>query len=143
MKRFGPKIRRRREKPDPKWQRFFADDPREEAIHEQQRKLDILEMSLADTGLPVKTVNALEKNNILLVADLAQQDRDTLLGMDNFGERTLADCEAILDKLGVPHPSWNRPKAKVRPKHRAPRKVVAPEDPEVASKKFIAKYFRI
>lgn len=107
MQRFGPKPRRRRKTDDPRWNKFFDEDQKEEA-----RRQEILEMSLADAGLSVRTTNTLEGKNIFNVAALASQSREDLLAIDNFGEQTLSEVSEAVDKLGVFHSDWNLPRSK-------------------------------
>lgn len=105
MKRYGPKPRRQRKSDDPHWKKFFDEDQREEA-----RRQELLETSLADAGLQVRTTNNLEKHKIFNVGMLAAQTREQLLEIDNIGEQTLAEIAKAMDDLGVEHPDWSKPK---------------------------------
>ncbi|MCA9070432.1 MAG: hypothetical protein KDA84_15980 [Planctomycetaceae bacterium] len=68
----------------------------------------ILEMTLADAGLSVRTVNTLEEESIFTVADLSSKTRDELMSIQNFGDKTLAECNELMKKLKIKHPSWAR-----------------------------------
>ena len=50
-----------------------------------------LEMSTAEIGLLVRTTNCLEERGIFTVNDLLHCTRDDLLGISNFGEKTLEE----------------------------------------------------
>jgi len=132
MERHGPKTRRTRRPSDPAWAAFLSDKDKED-----QAMKELLESSLADSGLCNRTVNSLEDSGILTIEDLAKQERDDLLSIDNVGDKTLAECRQLLDGLGVVHPKWIKPRKKVvkkkppvkvkrkkkaRPKRKAKRK---------------------
>lgn len=104
MRRFGPAQRRHREPTDPNWQQFFRDEQDHSGLSLEQKR----ELSLADIGLSVRTVNTLESRNIFLVGELATLSREHLLAIQNFGEKTLAECQQRLDALEVPHADWGR-----------------------------------
>ena len=115
--RYGPRRHRRRESEDPHWKRFFNEETPEQT--EETRRQEVLDTSLADIGLSVRNVNTLEEAEIFFVRDLAKRSREELLGIENVGERTLAECKEALKKLKVPHPNWSRrvrrkPRKKVR-----------------------------
>ena len=50
-----------------------------------------LGMSTAEIGLTVRTTNCLEERGIFTVEDLLNSTRDELLGISNFGEKTLEE----------------------------------------------------
>lgn len=86
----------------------------EKAAHERKAKLDT---PIAEMALPVRVVNALEDNNVLLAADLMTQSYESLMKMKNFGEKTLTEVQAALQELGLEPPVWQRPpKEKKLPK---------------------------
>jgi len=122
-------VRRTRRPTDPQWSKFFSDEEKAEA-----RQQEILLTSLADTELTVRTVNNLETCGIALVQDLARKEREDLLGIENFGEKTIAECAQVLDALGVTHPNWKPPrkeapkrkKRKGKKSRRARRKPASP-----------------
>jgi len=59
-----------------------------------------LEMSTAEIGLTVRTTNCLEEKGIFTVCDLLHCTRDDLLGISNFGEKTLEEVYKALEKIG-------------------------------------------
>ncbi len=61
---------------------------------------DKLEMSTAEIGLTVRTTNCLEERGIFTVADLLHCTRDDLLGISNFGEKTLEEVYKALEGIG-------------------------------------------
>ncbi|MDP6445390.1 MAG: DNA-directed RNA polymerase subunit alpha C-terminal domain-containing protein [Pirellulaceae bacterium] len=68
---------------------------------EESRSLqERLEMSTAEIGLSVRTTNCLEERGIFTVRDLLHCTRDDLLGISNFGEKTLEEVFAALEKYG-------------------------------------------
>jgi len=68
----------------------------EESRSLQQR----LEMSTAEIGLTVRTTNCLEERGIFTVNDLLNCSPKDLLSISNFGEKTLDEVYAALDKIG-------------------------------------------
>ena len=66
---------------------------------------DRLEMSTAEIGLAVRTTNCLEERGIFTVNDLLHCTRDDLLGISNFGEKTLEEVYKSLEKIGFPRPA--------------------------------------
>ena len=59
-----------------------------------------LEMSTAEIGLTVRTTNCLEEKGIFTVKDLLHCTRDYLLGISNFGEKTLEEVYLALEAIG-------------------------------------------
>ena len=59
-----------------------------------------LEMSTAEIGLSVRTTNCLEERGILTVRDLLNSRPETLLGIANFGEKTLEEVYRALEAFG-------------------------------------------
>jgi DNA-directed RNA polymerase subunit alpha len=59
-----------------------------------------LEMSTAEIGLSVRTTNCLEEEGIFTVRDLLNSSPDRLLGIANFGEKTLEEVYKSLEKFG-------------------------------------------
>lgn len=59
-----------------------------------------LEMSTAEIGLTVRTTNCLEEKGIFTVSDLLHCTRNDLLGISNFGEKTLEEVYLALDAIG-------------------------------------------
>jgi DNA-directed RNA polymerase subunit alpha len=61
---------------------------------------DKLEMSTAEIGLSVRTTNCLEERGIFTVNDLLNCTREDLLGISNFGEKTLEEVYKALEAIG-------------------------------------------
>jgi DNA-directed RNA polymerase subunit alpha len=59
-----------------------------------------LEMSTAEIGLSVRTTNCLEERGIFTVNDLLHCTREDLLGISNFGEKTLEEVFKALEGIG-------------------------------------------
>ncbi|NLX97256.1 MAG: DNA-directed RNA polymerase subunit alpha [Rhodopirellula sp.] len=59
-----------------------------------------LEMSTAEIGLSVRTTNCLEERGIFTVQDLLNCTREDLLGISNFGEKTLDEVYLALEGIG-------------------------------------------
>ncbi len=59
-----------------------------------------LEMSTAEIGLSVRTTNCLEEKGIFTVLDLLNCTREDLLGISNFGEKTLEEVYGALEGIG-------------------------------------------
>jgi DNA-directed RNA polymerase subunit alpha len=71
------------------------------AFAEQTRVLkQRLEMSTAEIGLSVRTTNCLEERGIFTVRDLLNTTRNDLLGISNFGEKTLDEVFGALGSIG-------------------------------------------
>jgi len=70
-------------------------------VRNPQAELDErLEMSTAEIGLTVRTTNCLEERGIFTVRDLLHCTRDDLLGISNFGEKTLEEVYKALEGIG-------------------------------------------
>jgi len=65
-----------------------------------QDMADKLDMSTAEIGLTVRTTNCLEERGIFTVSDLLHCTRDDLLGISNFGEKTLDEVYKALEAIG-------------------------------------------
>ena len=71
-----------------------------EAEIQRQKQQDILNLSIAQIGLMVRTTNCLETEGILTVRDLLACPPEKLLKISNFGGKTLLEVYAALEKLG-------------------------------------------
>jgi DNA-directed RNA polymerase subunit alpha len=74
-----------------------------------------LEMSTAEIGLSVRTTNCLEERGIFTVADLLQCTREDLLGISNFGEKTLEEVYKALEGIGFQRKGNRSSPAEVKP----------------------------
>jgi DNA-directed RNA polymerase subunit alpha len=85
----------------------------DEAERDRQQKL---EMSTAQIGLTVRTTNCLEEKGIFTVRDLLNSNRDELLSISNFGEKTLEEVYIALEKIGFYRPGHTAPVRPSRPR---------------------------
>ncbi|MGD0898014.1 MAG: DNA-directed RNA polymerase subunit alpha C-terminal domain-containing protein [Thermoguttaceae bacterium] len=65
-----------------------------------QDRAEKLEMSTAEIGLTVRTTNCLEERGIFTVSDLLSCTPEDLLGISNFGEKTLEEVYKALEGIG-------------------------------------------
>lgn len=85
--------------------------------NDAQDLVDKLDMSTAEIGLSVRTTNCLEERGIFTVRDLLNCTRDDLLGISNFGEKTLEEVFKSLGGVGFHRgPGLNPPRTPDRPK---------------------------
>ena len=59
-----------------------------------------LDMGTAEIGLSVRTTNCLEERGIFTVRDLLNSTPEDLLGISNFGEKTLEEVYKALEGIG-------------------------------------------
>ena len=67
----------------------------------KQTKDQRLEMSTAEIGLPVRTVNCLEDHGVFTVDQLLHCTPEKLLSFPNFGEKTLEEVYRALAAIGL------------------------------------------
>ena len=79
----------------------------EEASRDLNEKL---ELSTAEIGLTVRTTNCLEEKGIFTVQDLLNTNREELLSISNFGEKTLEEVYKALEKIGFFRPGRQLPR---------------------------------
>lgn len=65
-----------------------------------QKRQEILNLSIAQIGLLVRTTNCLESEGIFTVRDLLNSSPERLLKISNFGAKTLLEVYGALEKLG-------------------------------------------
>jgi len=94
----GPQKRKRRKPPDPPWARYITPEDRE-----RERVAHWESVAIADSGLPVRIANTLEKHGILTVGELSQQTLGRLRRISNLGEITIQRCSRLLDELKLPN----------------------------------------
>jgi len=78
---------------------------------EAERERDLaqkLDLSTAEIGLTVRTTNCLEERGVFTVRDLLNCTRDDLLGITNFGEKTLEEVYQALEAIGFRRPTKPR-----------------------------------
>jgi len=74
--------------------------PISQADEQARAKREKLELSTAEIGLTVRTTNCLEEKGIFTVRDLLKSTPKELLGISNFGEKTLEEVYTALEKIG-------------------------------------------
>lgn len=74
---------------------------------------DKLERSTAEIGLSVRTTNCLEEKGIFTVEDLLNATPEKLLGISNFGEKTLEEVYLALEGIGL-YRKWRQPSPAVQ-----------------------------
>ncbi len=74
--------------------------PLSRAEEESRSLRQRLEMSTAEIGLSVRTTNCLEERGIFTVNDLLHCTPTDLLGISNFGEKTLEEVYDALAEIG-------------------------------------------
>lgn len=74
--------------------------PLDKTYIEQKELEKKLEWSTAELGLSVRTTNCLDEQGISTIGDLLACQREHLLQIPNFGEKTLEDVYRSLEKLG-------------------------------------------
>lgn len=74
--------------------------PLSQAEEQARLRRQRLNLSIAEMGLSVRTTNCLEETGILTVRDLLNSTPKKLLAISNFGEKTLDEVYASLEKLG-------------------------------------------
>lgn len=78
--------------------------PLSQAEEQARLRRERLNLSIAEMGLSVRTTNCLEETGILTVRDLLNATPKRLLSISNFGEKTLDEVYASLEKLGFYRP---------------------------------------
>lgn len=97
-----PHNRRRRKRPD---EAYLAGMSEAERAAEMLRRKG--ELSLAEAGLVVRTVNTLESRHLSTLNDVMEQEADELLAIANFGTKTLQELYAVVIAQGLKPPnSW-------------------------------------
>ncbi len=66
-------------------------------VEEQRRRLA---MHIGELGLQIRTANCLEGEGIYTVHDLLRQTPGKLLSISNFGDKSLEEVYAALEKIG-------------------------------------------
>lgn len=85
----------------------IALNPAEEQARSLQQRL---ELSTAEIGLSVRTTNCLEERGIFTVRDLLNSAPEKLLGIANFGEKTLEEVYLALEGIGFYRPNRRAPR---------------------------------
>ncbi len=78
--------------------------PISQAEEQARIRREQLDLSTAEIGLTVRTTNCLEEKGIFTVRDLLNSTPKDLLSISNFGEKTLEEVYAALEKIGYYRP---------------------------------------
>jgi DNA-directed RNA polymerase subunit alpha len=69
------------------------------AVEVPEQLRDLFHRSIEDVAeLSLRSRNALQKENILTLGDLVQRTEDEMLGIENFGKKSLTEVTAFLDE---------------------------------------------
>ncbi len=79
--------------------------PMSRAEEQARLRRERLSLSIAEMGLSVRTTNCLEETGILTVRDLLNATPRRLLGISNFGEKTLDEVYQALEVMGFYRPN--------------------------------------
>jgi DNA-directed RNA polymerase subunit alpha len=74
--------------------------PVSQAEEKARQMREQLDLSTAEIGLTVRTTNCLEEKGIFTVRDLLRSTPKELLSISNFGEKTLEEVYASLERIG-------------------------------------------
>jgi DNA-directed RNA polymerase subunit alpha len=61
----------------------------------------VLEMTIEDLDLSVRSFNCLKRANINTVADLAEKTEDDMMKVRNLGRKSLEEVKKKLEELGL------------------------------------------
>ena len=78
-------------------EKYGGDEFDEEALHMRQ----LLKTKLNDMDLSVRALNCLKAAEVETLGDLVQYNRNDLLKFRNFGKKSLAELEELLDKMNL------------------------------------------
>lgn len=85
--------------------RFFIDlkPPEEpvEPIEEKKKDDDVLEKSIDELGLSVRSLNCLKRAGKKSLRDLSLSEEQELMKLKNFGQKSLDEVRVILQKYGL------------------------------------------
>ncbi|MDO4570478.1 MAG: DNA-directed RNA polymerase subunit alpha C-terminal domain-containing protein [Planctomycetia bacterium] len=93
---------------EPEYRPAKTDVRLSESELQRQKREEILNLSVAQIGLLVRTTNCLESEGIFTVRDLLQSPPERLLKIANFGGKTLLEVYNALEKLGFKRASRKR-----------------------------------
>lgn len=77
--------------------KYESEEFDEEALHMRQ----LLKTKLTDLDLSVRALNCLKAAEVESLGDLVQYNRNDLLKFRNFGKKSLAELEELLDKMNL------------------------------------------
>jgi len=68
---------------------------------EEQQMYEKLRMSIAELELSVRSSNCLREANIKMIADLVRKSESELLGLRNFGKKSLTEVKELIVGMGL------------------------------------------
>ena len=80
------------------------EEEEEEATFPEEEEDDsskVLDMTIEDLGLSVRSFNCLKRANINTVADLAEKTEDDMMKVRNLGRKSLEEVKKKLEELGL------------------------------------------
>lgn len=77
--------------------KYESEEFDEEALHMRQ----LLKTKLTDLDLSVRALNCLKAAEVETLGDLVQYNKNDLLKFRNFGKKSLAELEELLDKMNL------------------------------------------
>ena len=75
---------------------------------ERENKQCILQMTLEELDLSVRSFNCLKKKNYNTINDIASLSEDEILSIRNLGRRSIVEIAETLYKLGVYNTTWEK-----------------------------------
>lgn len=100
----GRRRRSQRPRGQPVEPMFASEEDRQTYLRQQKLQTPIAEMKLS-----TRVVNTLEECNLIICADLMRQTYESLMEIQNFGEKTLGEVRAAITLLGLEPPAWTPP----------------------------------
>ena len=80
------------------------EEEEEEATFPEEEEDDsskVLDMTIEDLDLSVRSFNCLKRSNINTVADLAEKTEDDMMKVRNLGRKSLEEVKKKLEELGL------------------------------------------
>jgi DNA-directed RNA polymerase subunit alpha len=84
--------------------KFFVDlkPPEEpEETEPEEKRDDILDKSIDELGLSVRSLNCLKRAGKKTLRDLANSEEAELMKLKNFGQKSLEETQALLAEYGL------------------------------------------
>ncbi len=78
-----------------------APEPEIELVPVSERVLDLLERPLEEFDISVRSRHTLEKGNIRTLGDIARRTEEEILGIENFGRKSLEEIKELLASHGL------------------------------------------
>ena len=69
--------------------------------HEEDKPVKVMEMSIEDMDLSVRSYNCLKRANINTIEDLTRKSKDDMLKVRNLGLKSLEEVINKLESMGL------------------------------------------